>query len=540
MRLARWWIVASTVVLGCRAEVASPELRRPIESMPAGACVLLVASDLANTWERAESHDVLTILRRALPEELMAPPELLALQSRLADFEARTQTSLRQDLWLNLVKQRIAVGVYPGDGDAQSEMLFVAELDDAERFGTAFEALMQEPADDWQCEKTALDGQPAWRVRDGERMDVLVLQDGPFLAVSTVDDLVRGALAIQHGGSQASALRESVCMEALDALGRHNVGIVSLGETGTWTAQGLTWDREGVHFKRIVPLPDAAETAADETPSVRADILRSIPSGMTLAYQAHAADMSLFRDLLDERSCFDLRSSRSNAVPDVRLAAAPLGLERLPFDLGPSFERWAGDEMAVVLAELVPTALAPLPSVALIVEVRDYEEAVGALQQLERNLGVLPLLGSAEFVDVVYGGKTYRSLPQPVLEALAPSYLLDGDLVFLASTRELLQQIIDTRRAGRRTLLRDATFRPFGDFVPDEASLVVYADQTKLHHALMQVAAMPRLWGEDVARIVDTLEELTVVFEHFPASVTYVERTPTRLLMSGWMREAAE
>lgn len=532
MRSARWWIVVSTVVLGCRAEVKAPELRRPIESMPAGACVLLVASDLANTWERAEAHDALTLLRRALPEELMAPPELVALQARLTDFEARTQTSLREDLWLNLVKQRIAVGVYPGDGDAETEILFVAELDDAERFGTAFAALMQETAGDWQCEKTALDGQPAWRVRDGQRLDVLVLQDGAFLAVSTVDDLVRGALEIQRGSSQASALREPACMAALDALGPHNVGIVSVGrETGAWAAQGLTWDREGVHFKRVVPLPSAAADLGDETPSVRDEILRSIPAGMTLAYQARAADMGLLRQLLDERTCFDLRSSRSNAAPDVRLASAPLGLERLPFDLGKNLLPWAGDEMAVVLAELVPTALAPLPSVALIVEVRDHEEAVRTLQQLEQSFGSLPMLGSAEFLDVSYGGKTYRSLAQPVLEVLAPSYLQDGDLVFLASTRELLQQIIDTRRAGRHTLLRDATFRPFGNFVPGDASLVVYADQTKLHHVLTQVAALPRLWGEGVARIVDTLDELTVVFEHFPASATYVERTPTLLLM---------
>lgn len=553
MRRSRLWILVLAAGLACKAEVSEPELRRPLESMPAGACVLLLASDLANTWERAEAHDAIGVLKRALPAHLVAPPELQTLQERLAAFETRTATSLRQDLWLNLLQQRLAIGVYAEHGTDPAEILFVAELDDAERFGAALEALWREAGSEWQIEATRLDGLPATRVRDGERLDVVILQDGRFLAVSTADDLVRGALAIQHGTSQASALRDPACAEALEALGRMSVAIVNLGlDEGGWSAQGLTWDRDGVHFKRLVPVAAPPESAP-ETPVRRDDILRSIPAGMTLAYYARPTERELLRTLFDDRSCTSMHSSqRSDAATALTQAAGaraggvlpavapPLGLDRLPFDLGKDMLPWAGDEMAVVLASLQPSTLTPLPNLAFIVEVADAEAAARSLGELEHSLGIVPGLGDRGFDDVSYGGKTYRSLSQPILESLAPSYLVDGGLAVIATTRELLQQIIDVRRVGRGHLLRDPTFRPLGRFVPVGASVAVYADQTKLHRASLQVASMPRLWGDAVERAVEVIEGLQVLFEHFPASAAYIERTADAITLQGWMLEAEE
>jgi hypothetical protein len=100
-----------------------------------------------------------------------------------------------------------------------------------------------------------------------------------------------------------------------------------------------------------------------------------------------------------------------------------------------------------------------------------------------------------------------------------------------------MQRIIDTRRVGRRSLTRHAPFRSFDSFVPETATAVVYADQAKLHRMLVQMAELPRLWGEDVVRGVEVLEGLAVLFEHFPASVAYIEQTPQTLVLSGWMQE---
>ncbi len=554
MRSARWWIWGVAACLGCRAEVSEPELRRPLESMPRGACVLLVASDLANTWERAEAHEALTILKRSLPEELVAPPELVALQERLAAFETRTGTSLRQDLWLNLMRQRLAVGVYPEDGASLGDILFVAELDDGPRFRSALEAVLRESVPDWRVEETRFDELPAWRVRDGERLDVLLVQDGEFLAFSTADALVHGALEIRRGASEASVLREPACATALEALGRQSVAIVSLDAgAAQWNAKGLTWDSDGVHFKRLVPMAEPAASAAGATPPRREEIMRSVPAGMTMVYYAKPAEMQQLRTLFDDFQCGSMHSSSRRAAmhfaaasspAPVQSAAAPsatpFGLDRLPFALGQDVLPWAGDEMVLVLADLKPTALVPLPNAALVLEAADGEAAVRSLGELEQRLEGFALMGGQGFEAVHYGGKTYRSLASPVLEALAPSYLVDGDLVVIATTRELLQQIIDTRRAGKGNLLRAPTFRPFTRFVPVGASVVVYADQTKLHQALLQVAHLPRLWGDEVDRAVEIMEGLSVVFEHFPASAAYIERTPEGLTLNGWMREAPE
>jgi hypothetical protein len=217
---------------------------------------------------------------------------------------------------------------------------------------------------------------------------------------------------------------------------------------------------------------------------------------------------------------------------------APLGLERLPLELLKDISRWAGDEMAVVVEALVPTTLAPVPSAALIIESVDAALALQSLAGIEAGIPMLPLMMEGQdFADVAYGGKTFRSLTQPVLEVLAPSYLVDENVVIITSTRELMQRIIDTRRVGRRSFTRQASFRPFGSFVPDEASAVVYADQTKLHRMLVQLADLPRLWGEDVVRGVETLEGLSTLFEHFPSSATYIQQTPQTVVLSGWMRE---
>jgi len=108
---------------GCRSEVSEPELRRPLEAMPEGACALMLASDLANTWERAEAHEAMGVLQRSLPLDVIVPPELVQLQARLADFEQQTGIDTRQDLVLNMLGRRLAVGVYPEVGVDQPVFL---------------------------------------------------------------------------------------------------------------------------------------------------------------------------------------------------------------------------------------------------------------------------------------------------------------------------------------------------------------------------------------------------------------------------------
>ncbi|MFQ5600767.1 MAG: hypothetical protein ACE5G2_09465 [Candidatus Krumholzibacteriia bacterium] len=568
MRASQWLVLSFMVLGGCRADVSQPDLRRPLETLPGGACVLLVSSDLANTWERAEAHEALEILRKALPGVgVFTAADFADFQRRLEDFEQRTGTGVRDDLLLNVLGGRIAVGMYRrGRAERGVDVLFVAELEDPERFRSALEAVRNDGFDpNFRFEDVVVDGRPGWSVEDRGGLDLVLVQEGRLLVVTTSEALLHETMDIHEGRSEASAMRDPDFVEALDELGLHNVAVVRLGDAVPWSAQGFTWDADGLHFKRVVSAPAAAEEhpMAMETPLRREAILRSIPAGVTMAYYARPTDVMLLRGLFrDTDSCDEGRSSAGGrsgvhlasgagdrvtahvaptggGEPWFVPAAPPLGMQQLPFNLHNDVLPWSGDEMALALEELIPTPLAPVPSLALIVEVADAEMAERTLRDLESTLTHLPLEATtAGFVDVRYGGKTFRSFAQPFLEAISPSYLIDADVAILTTTRQLMQRIIDTRRVGKRHLLRDSSFRPFGGFVPETASVVAFADQRRLHRALRQLAHLPQLWGDNVAQGVEFLDGISILFEHFPAGAVFIERTPTTLSLNGWMLEA--
>ncbi|UCE03249.1 MAG: hypothetical protein JSW67_03410, partial [Candidatus Latescibacterota bacterium] len=445
---------------------------------------------------------------------------------------------------------RVTMGAYPAAtrGNA-AEVLLAAELQDAARFRVAIESLREEAAsEELEIEEVELNARPALRLRDGRGVDLLLLQEERFVVLTTSEALARGAFDVHAGNAPASSLRDPACVEALEALGPQSIAVVSLGADAIpWTAQGFTWGGDGVRFQRIVRAPQKPQLDPVDTPFRREEILRSVPTGVTLTYYARPTETALLGDLfrgLD--TCLERHTSGApgrtgaRAAQPLRLvtAAPPLGLDRLPFDLQHDVLPWAGDEMAFVLDQLMPTAMVPLPSIALIVEVADLETAERTLFDLEAKVLRLPIgVGSEGFTDVSYGGKSFRSFAQPVLEHVSPSYLLDGDVAILTTTRLLMQHIIDTRRVGRGQLLGQGALRPFGDFVPEEASVALFADQRRLLRALEQLATLPRLFGHEVVRGVEILDGLSVLFEHFPAGAAYVERTPTTLTLNAWMLE---
>ena len=96
MRGARWTLGFLFTVCGCLGEVSQPELQRPLEALPDGACLILVASDLTNTWERAEAHNAVEIVRRTIPGTILERPGIADLGARLRAFEQRTGTRVRE------------------------------------------------------------------------------------------------------------------------------------------------------------------------------------------------------------------------------------------------------------------------------------------------------------------------------------------------------------------------------------------------------------------------------------------------------------
>jgi hypothetical protein len=558
---------------GCgRDRDATKLAREPLDALPQGACMVLVASDLADTWERARTHDALRAFRAVVPYlRSLEAPVVKEFLAELDSFETKSGSRVHEDLLLNVFGQRVAIGVYAGEPGP--DVLCVSELRDAGRFQRVLDALQRDSTHkNLQFEATSLDGRATTRIRaknSEHDIEWLVAHDDGVLVMCSSEALARRAWRIQARQPEPTALGEQAFRDALAGLGPHDIALLELrpgSVTSRWAAQGLSWTDDGLHFRRTLSVQPAGEAPPLETPVRRAEILQSFPRGMTLVYYARPTEPALLRELFTSiGSCTavdgdatDEESRRSDAWPDAatRLAAGvapwpalqpaaappPLGMSSLPFDLERDVLPWCGDEMALVFAELTTQGIVPVPSAALIVEVADAKLAQATLRDLERNLTHLPFGTISEgFVDVRYGGQTYRSFAQPFLETASPSYWIDADVVVISTTRELLQQIIDTRRVGNRHMLNDASFVPFEAFVPADAQAAAYADQRRLYRAMAQILELPRawgVWGRDLTRLVKLLDDVSVLFQLFPSSAVYVMRSDTAITLDAWMLES--
>jgi hypothetical protein len=489
--------------------------------------------------------------------------------AELDSFETKSGSRIHEDLLLNVFGQRVALGLYAAD--PKPDVLCVAELRDAGRFERVLSALQRDGAHETlQFEAIELDGRAATRIRskNGESdVEWLVTQEEGVLVMSNSSALVQRAWRIQADEPEPTALGAQAFRDALAGLGPHDIALLELrpgSDAMHWAAQGLSWADDGLHFRRTLSLPPAEEPPPLETPVRRAEILQSFPRGMTLVYYARPTEPALLRELLtsigscagmDSGGALDSRRSESRFGANTELAAGmgraawlqaaaapPLGMSSLPFNLERDVLPWCGDEMALVFAELTTHGIVPVPSAALIVEVADPKLAQATLRDLERTLTQLPFGSISEgFVDVRYGGQSYRSFAQPFLETASPSYWIDTDVVVISTTRELLQQIIDTRRVGNRHMLNDASFVPFETFVPADAQAAAYADQRRLQRAMTQILELPRawgVWGRDLTRLVKLLDDVSVLFESFPSSAVYVMRSETAITLDAWMLES--
>ena len=304
-----WWtaIVLAASLVGCRGEdVAPPDLRRPVEALPGGARAVLLTSDLRNTWQRVEAHDLRTVLENwPGTAKVMQDSAVARLEATCREFEAKTGTRLQADLVLNLIGDRAGVALYPrphaaGDTPApdatdagaalqNDDVLLVAELQDAARFRAALAALGTPVVKNAPVVvEEAFDGAPAWRVELDGRSCRIVQQDN-FVAAGTNDELVRQALALHSGaGGATAALRDSVLQTALRAIGPHNVVGLAALDSGAWSANGFTWDPSGLHFDQTASLAAPPGRQASLAPEVWA----SIPDGMTFAALVRHRDLN--------------------------------------------------------------------------------------------------------------------------------------------------------------------------------------------------------------------------------------------------------
>lgn len=531
-------IWALSTLLACKTDdLTPPDLRQPIHALPPGAQSLVLLSDVENTWQRLQAHEVGSLLSQfSSTRELLQRPDILELNRFLKELEAESGISAQQDLVLNVLGGRAGVAFY--DSAAAGDYVLVSELRDAARFRAALVRL-GDSAGPLQLREDTLDGKPAVRL-SGPMGELLLFESGGFVAVSPSDDLVRAVLALRQGESASSALEEPVFQAALAGFEPHNVLAVRRhGEAGAdWVAQGFTWDARGLHFEHHVSA-DAPE--AVEPPSMRESILGSMPDGLTLAVYAHTATLDWqdwLRDLdLNRFGIAPLEGRESGAVVPAQGGTGGLGfLPALPFSLE-DIAPWVGDEMGIAVQGVEATTLAPVPYLALLFEVEDVAEAEVGLATLESAATMVRIgPGPHGFIDATYGGKTYRTWVNPLTGNICPSYVLDGNVVVIASTREVLHRIIDTRRTGKRSVLTDASFKRLRGFIDADARWIAYADQERLHRAATQLGGSS-VWGESLKHGVAEIERASALLQHFPAGAAYIVRQPDRLILRAWMLE---
>ena len=267
-------------------------------------------------------------------------------------------------------------------------------------------------------------------------------------------------------------------------------------------------------------------------PTKREAILHSLPDGSVLAGYFRPGDLGL-PELLQGAA-----AARGLAVADTSGEGSGQRAEGLLGALPAGLAALLGGEGGLVIQGVTPTAVAPVPDVGVVLTLRDPAAAATTLRFAEASLGAVRLQGKAYlFEDVQYGGRTFRSFVQPLSEALTPSYLVDGDVALVTSSRKLMQQMIDSRRTGRRSVVTDRSFKRLRDFVPENASMAAYGDPQRLDRALAQVEPMLGRWAANVQSGVRDLRRLAPLGEHFPAGAVYAVRETDRIVLRGWMLE---
>ena len=59
----------------------------------------------------------------------------------------------------------------------------------------------------------------------------------------------------------------------------------------------------------------------------------------------------------------------------------------------------------------------------------------------------------------------------------------------------------------------------------------------KFYRSLHKMAELPRMLSEEIDAGVKYMESMSMLFEHFPASVVYLDRQPHTLTLNAWLRE---
>lgn len=470
------------------------------EGLPAGALGVVTGDDLRSFWTRFAGT--------RLVQELAAIPDV-----RQAWDEAQIEAGLPVgEALLTLVGERFAAGFYGSLDADRPELVLVADVADPAAARRVLEAMERgAAADTIAFGDQTHDGVS---IRVGTRANGAVVAawalEGERLTLASGLDRLRGALDLVAGRGESMAavpeyvdaigrvddapLRFWLDPAALEGLQRATADTLAPGETTGGVglpgpagallapvalfgpqdamravAGSIRWGEAGLEGEAVGLLrPDAPEELRRilVAPPETVETWRYLPSG-TLFHVASTG--------LDPAEV--VAALRADSLVAARWEswerAAGLDFED---ELVPALGSQAG--LAVVGVAEGAFFLFPAPEILITVAVADSSRAHAVMTRLEETLAeAARTRGSMTLAwqSAEHAGRTIRSAPTPIGDALAPSWSLMEGFALIGSRQAAVARAIDTG-AGGPTLTDDPTFAPLRDFYPARASVVAYFD----------------------------------------------------------------
>jgi hypothetical protein len=542
-------VVLSLAVLACRGDgdaggADTPggiRTRAVAASLPAGARVVISGYDLQGFWTRLQGS--------RLYQELQA---VQGVRDALAPL-AESRREIREDICIevdestimSLFGRKFDLGFYgelPGD---RADLILVAEVADEDAAETLLEQCeAQLTADKGATFSEAEVGGRTVRVasnREGEEVLFYSLEDGR-LALGTTRARLEQTLTIggdAEGAARAmtsvdgytsalrklpaatvvvyvdqAAMRQAAEAAMADSAGpaagsdRMAAARTALGAypMADGVVFGLQWEDSGIGGTMYTRFPPG------ERPEL-ARMLTATPGEVrSLAFQPEGTLLYGALNTLDARVVYD--EMYRYAVDATRLqmgvAGTPdsvqadsvvaAGLARTESELGVDVEddlvSWVGKEVALAVTGVDQSGFFPVPEVGLTIATTDESRTRQVMATLETRVSEMALARASiplAWQTVEHEGQTIRYAPTPMGEGLSLAWAVTDQFLLLASSRGLVQRMIDARAGRAPALPANPEFGALTEFYPQQANAIGFVN---IERILTEVEGLMTTYGQ--------------------------------------------
>jgi hypothetical protein len=539
-------LLASGVLGACRREgpgevdvPAGLRTQAVATSLPEGASVVVSGYDVEAFWTRLQGSQLYKDLKAIQGvREAFAP---LAESQR--QFEAETGLPLDETTLMTLFGQKFDIGFYGELPKNRADLLFVAEVEDEERAGELLESLERKVAADKgaafsDVEVSGVQARVA-RDREGDQVLFYVL-DGNRLTMATTQGRLGNALDLASGGASVKPMTSvEPYLEALRKLPDAAIAVYvdqrALQEAAARAAADTTGATEGdERLRAATSALEGTRVASSVTVGVywtesgiRTDVYTRFPEGprpplatmltqspgpiQSLAYQPVGALLYVAVNSIEAQTVYQaLYGYAVNATriqmgvagtPDSLRADSLVAANLRDFEQQTGINvqndivSWVGREAALTVAGVDKSGFFPLPEVSFTIATKDAGRARAFLTRMESELAEMARVRASiplTWQSAEHQGQTIRFAPTPLGEGLSLSYAVDDQFVLVASSRSLLQRMIDARAGQAQALPSNPNFAAMTEFYPEQANLLGFVN---IEQILTQVQDLMQTYG---------------------------------------------